>query len=760
MKTARAWLALLIGAHLALGLVYAWATPIFEASDEGHHVGVIAWLRAGHGLPVQDPTRDREHITIYAQEGSQPPLYYVIGWLATAGLPAGDFENAHTPNPLSRVGNPATTHNPNLYRPQAAPGETWTLTMALRVLSLVMSCGTIGLSYALAARLTGRAELGLLAATLVAFNPMVLFINASANNDNLVMLLTTGTLVALYAIWIGAGRLSALQATGLGLLLGLAALTKLNGLVLWPIAGLVLVGRALEWSRGPGAGWGAWLRLERYRAAAPTILTTGLITFGVALAVSGWWYARNLMLYGELFGTATMVAIAGPRSIGLWELITQEWYGFFLSYWGVFGGFTVIGPDEVNALFAGLTLAGMLGGALALADTLRTRAWRTATLARGFGLVLTGLVLVTLAAFISWTRQTFASQGRLMFGVIAPLSLGLAYGWLALATRLRIARLVWLAPAMLAVVAAFLPVAVIAPRYQPPAPIAEVDLPVALRRVDATFGEGLELVGYTFDDAPRRSGDSVDFTLYWRARAPMAHDDVLALIVYGRETAVVTQIDTWPGGGLLPTGNLTPGAIYPDHYVLPITRTVDAPTLLTLRIGLWRDTPENRLAVTTAAGEPMPAPALTIGRLVPARSDEPPAAFAATDASWGGVDSASATVRLRGARVSADGGVSLWWEGGGTPSDQTLFAHLLDPAGQQVDQADGPTLAGAWPLTAWVPGQTFLEVRRFNSVTTLSDGPYTLRLGWYDPTTGQRLPAWKADGTRWADDAALIEIEP
>ena len=32
-------------------------------------------------------------------------------------------------------------------------------------------------------------------------------------------------------------------------------------------------------------------------------------------------------------------------------------------------------------------------------------------------------------------------------------------------------------------------------------------------------------------------------------------------------------------------------------------------------------------------------------------------------------------------------------------------------------------------LDQWVPGQTFLEVRRFNSVTTLSDGPYTLRLG-------------------------------
>ncbi len=760
MKSPRLWLVGLVVAHLLLGLAYAWATPIFEASDEGHHVGVIVRLRSGKGLPVQDPTRDREHITSYAQEGSQPPLYYVIGWLTTSYLPASDFESAHTSNPMSRVGDPATTHNPNLYRPQAAPGETWALTMALRALSLLMSAATVWLSFELAARVSGRAAVGLAAAAIVAFNPMMLFINASANNDNLVMLLNTGMLLALHGIWVRPGRLPWRAAVGLGLLLGLTALTKLNGLVLWPIAGLAVLGRALRWTDGPGAGWGAWLQPGRYRAALPDVLREGALMFGTALAVCGWWYARNLILYGELFGTATMVAIAGPRTIGLWDLISQEWYGFYLSFWGVFGGFTIVGPDWVNALFAVLTLAGLLGGALALFDAARARSWRTPSLNRGFGLLLVLLVLATLAALISWTRQTYASQGRLMFGAIAPLALGLAYGWHRLCSKLRIPNLTALAPAALAAVALYLPIAVIAPRYRPPAPLTEADLPAALNHVDAILGDGLELVGYTIDETPRRIGDTLDFALYWRARAPLTHDDILALVVYGREQSVMTQIDTWPGGGLLPPGNLIPGAIYADRYTLPLTRPIDAPTLLTLRIGLWRDRPENRLAVTSAAGGSIPDPTVTIGRLLPRRPDAPSTEHADDSASWGGVDAASATVHLRGAQLTVDGGFYLWWEGGGTPSDQTLFAHLLDATGRQLDQADGPTLAGAWPLTAWVPGLTFYEARRFNSVTMLLDGPYTVRLGWYDPATGLRLPAWRVDGSRWPDDAALIEVYP
>ena len=47
MKSSYRWLAVLLGLHLLVGLVYDWATPIFEASDEGAHYAVIWWLAQG-----------------------------------------------------------------------------------------------------------------------------------------------------------------------------------------------------------------------------------------------------------------------------------------------------------------------------------------------------------------------------------------------------------------------------------------------------------------------------------------------------------------------------------------------------------------------------------------------------------------------------------------------------------------------------------------------------------------------------------------
>ena len=59
----------IIGLHLILGLVYDWATPILEASDEGHHYAVIHWLALGNPLPVQNPENPQN---TWAQEGTLP----------------------------------------------------------------------------------------------------------------------------------------------------------------------------------------------------------------------------------------------------------------------------------------------------------------------------------------------------------------------------------------------------------------------------------------------------------------------------------------------------------------------------------------------------------------------------------------------------------------------------------------------------------------------------------------------------------------
>lgn len=737
MRTPRL-LALIIAAHFALGLLYLWATPMFEASDEGSHYGVVQWLVRGRGLPVQDVTNPKA-VTIYHQEGSQPPLYYLLAAGLTFWLPTSDFEQVFVQNPLSEVGYVGATHNVNLYRPAPpeAGGETARAVTLLRLFSLLLSCVTVGLTFALARRVVASDVVALLAAAVVAFNPMALFINASVNNDNLLMLLSTATLLLTLHISRSARPLAGWTYAALGVLLGLAALTKLSGLVLWPVAALGVVGRDATLMTHDERQTQVWIRLAFVMRHLSLVLT-------IALALCGWWFVRNAQLYGDPFGLNAMVAVAGPRQVDLWTLLTQEWYGFYLSYWGIFGAFTVLPGEWARWSFHLLTLWAIAGGALLL--------WRRRARGSFESLLLIVFCGLTFLGVIRWTMQTPASQGRLLFGTIAPLSLGMAAAWLApfgeKASRVVAASL----GIALAAIAALIPVVDIAPRYRPPAPLSQAALPSDLRLVHAQFGEGVELVGYRAEAALHHPGDVLRVTLYWRALERTPHDDALALVLFGRANQGVGQIDTWPGAGLLPTSQWTPGAIYADTYALPIATDATAPSLLRLRVGMWRDQVDQRLPIRTPDGAQVEAVTLEVGRLAPALAASfTPRVLEGSTFEHG--------LTLLGYEANADGALALtfyWRTEQAVPADYTLFVHVITASGLPVTQADGPPLAGDWPTSAWVPGQPFAETRLIALPPDLPPGCCSVRLGWYDPATGVRLAAFRADGERWPEDAVLL----
>ena len=78
------------------------------------------------------------------------------------------------------------------------------------------------------------------------------------------------------------------------------------------------------------------------------------------LLIAGWWYARNLQLYGELFGLNTMVAIAGPRSLSLLDLV-PEFDGFRYSYWALFGAVNIVTFPLAYVIFDLFTLISFIG---------------------------------------------------------------------------------------------------------------------------------------------------------------------------------------------------------------------------------------------------------------------------------------------------------------------------------------------------------------------------------------------------------------
>lgn len=732
--TVHRWLALIVAAHALLGVVYAQATPPFEAPDEGFHVAVIHWINSGRGLPVQQPETPSD----YEQEGSQPPLYYLVGSALTWWMPTNDWEQVFVRNPRTMNGYAGAVHNVNMFRPAppTASGQTAQMVAVLRGYSLLLSCITVVLAFALARQVwpSGpKAEaLVLFATALVAFNPKAIFINASANNDNLLSVLSTAVLL-LCVQTLNGQVLTRRRQFLLGVLLGLAALTKISGLVVWPIVLLTLLKLAFRSE-------------PRKNFDFRFLVLSGLLVFGSALLVSGWWYVRNLWLYGEVLGLDTMVAVVGARmpAISVLELMRSEWYGFYLSYWSVFGVFTLLASEWIHWFFHILTLIGLLGLFVSLLNT-QVR----------FSFVSWLLILfcaLTLIGVIRWTLQTPASQGRLLFGAIAPISMGLAVGWLALLGE-RFARVGAVSLGIaLAVIALIIPIVDIAPKYAPPPVLNETQLPADLQPVSAKLSDSVELIGYTNDGAVLHAGQNARVTFYWRALEPMLTDDTLALVVSGQGANVVSKIDSWPGRGLWPTSFWTPGEIYADTFEFPLAADAVTPTLLRLRLWLWRAGPDDRLPVRMPDRSETDAVTLTIGRLTALSNLSAPPVSDGSTFEYG--------ITLLGYDIlNTLGTIHFYWQARErVPANYTLFVHLVDEQGNKLAQADGEPLNGDWPTSAWEPGQAFVDLRHINLPSDLPLDQYSFKVGWYDPVTGARLVAFKPNGEPWPDNAVVLEM--
>src|SRR6478735_9642360 len=99
---AKRWhLPVIVALFVLIAGVYSVVTPLFEAPDEVWHYGYVYWVAGGNGLAAPD---GRDGLALWAQEGSQPPLYYLLTGLLTRPLPAGDWAASVRYNPHAAVG--------------------------------------------------------------------------------------------------------------------------------------------------------------------------------------------------------------------------------------------------------------------------------------------------------------------------------------------------------------------------------------------------------------------------------------------------------------------------------------------------------------------------------------------------------------------------------------------------------------------------------------------------------------------------------
>jgi 4-amino-4-deoxy-L-arabinose transferase-like glycosyltransferase len=740
-----------------LAALYSVVTPIFEASDELWHYPLVQWLSKGNPLPVQDA----KNVGPWKQEASQPPLYYYItgwatSWIDTSDLAEVRRENPHVDNGvITPDGNRnLVVHNPER---ESFPWRGTVLAVHLvRLLSVLMGAVTVWLTYKIALELfpptappqsppyTGGRWLALGAAAINAFTPMFIFISGAVNNDNLTMMLCSLALLMMVkrlrdqgsgsgdqgsgraAFWLSIGRW-----LPLGIVLGLAALTKTSALALLPIAALAI--SIVAWRK---ASW-------------PEFFAGAIATAIPVLLIAGWWYLRNVQLYGDPTGINAFIDVLGKRAAPatLAQLWGERW-GFMLSYWGLFGGVNVPLDNWVYHVLNALAIVGVIGTVVYLV-TLTWRwfhedpihGWRDFVYElRDFvqgraPLMLVGLFGVIVVALLTqWASITWSSQGRLVFSAISTWSIFLALGIATVATK-RFARSILAAIAVFMLgVSALAPFTTIAPAYARSNPL--LNPPTPGFALNVTFGDRLKLIGADVMASTVQPGGQVEVTLYWQATQPLDKDYSTFVHVLDQNDIVVAQRDMYPGQGAWPTSQMKAGDIIASRYVLNVPLTAYAPDTLTWEVGVYDFASGQRLPIDRG-GDNVRFGSLS---LVGQSGDVPNP----IDVNLGNqLDLIGYSLDRRSAAPTESIYLTLYWRARSKMTiDYTVFTHVLQPPETIWAHQDKPLP----PTSSWSIGQVVSDTYELKIKPDAPPGVYEIEVGVYEPQKVERLRTITDDG--------------
>jgi 4-amino-4-deoxy-L-arabinose transferase-like glycosyltransferase len=459
---AAVWLATaLFGLVLALWSV---AVPQYRAPDENAHVDLVLYLAEGNSYPRYDGRYIGEALQLDSQRWQIDSMQWWPAFDARDARPRSDrpdvddlgglapdwqAEPTNHPRPdYPRAFNQMPQHPPLYYLGMAAVLGAERLVLPgdgvpsldrevglLRLLNVALVLPLPLLAWATARRMGAGDRAAVVAALGPLALPQLAHIGASVNNDNLLTLL--GGILAVLVVGVARGRRTWRTDLAVGVVLGLALLTKAFALMYVP---WIVVAYGLAW----------WTTGHR-RAAV-----RGLALAGVTSAVVGaWWWVANLVRYGQLAPTTeNLTRSVNDQPEGfVTDPIAFTWtfVGRLVSRTWAWVGYRNPKFDLPAALVV-LCTVGVIAASVV--------AWRSATRGRStaggvrrgdvaFAWLLTALLWVFIArrayGLYALTGHHAFIQGRYLYSAIVPPMAVVAVG-LAVALRR------WAAPVALAVV--------------------------------------------------------------------------------------------------------------------------------------------------------------------------------------------------------------------------------------------------------------------------------------------------------------------
>jgi 4-amino-4-deoxy-L-arabinose transferase-like glycosyltransferase len=771
------WLALILAGFTVLATIYSIVTPLFEASDERWHYPMVKYV-ADHsfGLPVQRPgLSDAE--APWRQEGSQPPLYYMIGAAATFWIDTSDMPDIRRVNPHANIGEIWPDGNANMVvHDTAREGFPWSGTVLamhiVRFLSILMGLGTVYVTYRLGRELfPGTPLIALGAAAFTAFNPMFLFVSAVINNDNLSTLLASLLLLLVARLLKYAGgtgpspnadaRMSGAASSAptenysnyqflpctkwrvglhsyavLGFVAGMGMLAKFQiGLMLPLIALALLIAsiRARDWR---------------------PVVIGGAVSGGLTILIAGWWYWRNYHLYGDATGINIFLDIVGRRAVpaDLHQLWTER-ETFMMSFWGFFGGVNVPMEKGVYTLFnliAGLSLLGLLLGLLLWMWTrARQRSPLSITPLALARLVAVIWPLIVFISLISWTRQTWASQGRLWFSAIAALSIWLAAGIAAWTPSPGFARTFNFGAAGVIFVGVALtaPFSTIRPAYTLdsdavwPVETLQVSgyLPACYREPgagqDALCMVAQPLAGSLWP------GDYLLISPTLTVKGNITRDWSIFVHLVSQDGIIEAQRDVYPGGGLIATSGALIGDTWNNLIAVKIPEGIYTPQNLDVYVGFYDLATRERMTIVGADSRTDHAQnRFYLGQI---QLDTPPGSVPnPVNVNFGGeMTLLGYEISDRSLQPGETTAITLYWAARrDLETDAVISIQIIDPDHlTKAAQDDHPPTP---PAAEWVPGETVSETRGLTIAPDAAPGRYRLMVRVYpagDPAHPLRI---------------------
>jgi hypothetical protein len=396
-----------------------WAVAPFDAPDEPAHLLAIMEVRKGKLLPqfTYDPGESIDEMiekygdpevakyvasvwpsltgpgtyNLVPYESTQPPLYYIAAGVAANLVPAD-------PQAVLYVG---------------------------RLVAVIFGAAAVYFCWLAAREIAPQAPLWVATSVgAIVLLPQYCFNSASANNDSTAQL----ACAAAYFVWFKGLRQPGFDKwmVGAGAMLGLALLSKLTTVALIPGLLLLIIFRTLR-LRTAGGGTGEVLRHGLLLVLGATAGT---------LLVCSWWLVRNLVVYGEPTGMASILdfyqrVAPGKADFSIPSTTITLLDVTLQSTWGRFGWNEIALPAQLYQIVNLVALV-LLG--LSLFATIRflwieVRSKRLSLVLWQAAVIFAVMGIVLLFGFVRFNATiAIQPQGRYFFILLLPAALFLTVG--------------------------------------------------------------------------------------------------------------------------------------------------------------------------------------------------------------------------------------------------------------------------------------------------------------------------------------------